>query len=224
MLASVHIAEVGALRAPATLLRPPRPQTTPGLVYADVLLGARLTPRLTPRPDPGQVALFAVWRDAVDLDRFLAGDPLAARLAPGRALRLEPVRASGAWTGLPPLGAAERPVRGDEPVAVLTYGRLKLHRTGAFLRASARAEADAIGHPGLVSAVGLARPPRLVSTFSLWSTADAMHDFARRRSGHTAALRAVAERDFHSESIFLRFRPYAPTGDWGLGLAPAAGG
>jgi hypothetical protein len=48
-----------------------------------------------------------------------------------------------------------------------------------------------------------------------------MNDFARRRAGHTAALRAVAERDFHRESTFLRFRPYAPTGDWGLGPAGA---
>ncbi|HEU0316645.1 MAG TPA: hypothetical protein VFR49_04905, partial [Solirubrobacteraceae bacterium] len=183
--------------------------------YADLLLAARLTPRFAPRPDPGQVALFAVWQDEVALDRFLDADPLAARLAPGRALRLEPLRASGAWTGLPPLVGAGRALAGDEPVAVLTYGRLKLHRGVAFLRASARAEADAIEHPGLVDAVGLARLPRLVSTFSLWSTTAAMDDFARRRSGHTAALRAVAERDFHRESIFLRFRPYAPTGDWG---------
>ena len=86
---------------------------------------------------------------------------------------------------------------------------------GAFLRASARAEAEAVADPGLAFGTGLARPPRLVSTFSLWRTARAMRDFAYRGAGHTAALDAVARRDFHSESTFLRFAPYAATGDWG---------
>lgn len=41
-----------------------------------------------------------------------------------------------------------------------------------------------------------------------------MSDYARGGAGHTAALRQTAERDFHHESIFIRFRPYATQGDW----------
>jgi hypothetical protein len=121
------------------------------------------------------------------------------------------------------LAGAERPVADGEPVAVLTYGRLKLHRAAAFLRASACAEADAIADPALVSGTGLTRPPRLVSTFSLWRSASAMRDFAHRGTGHAAARRA-ARRDFHHESIFIRFRPYAATGDWSADVAAGAGG
>jgi hypothetical protein len=205
---------VGALR------RTPRAATTPGLAYADVLLAARLGPGLRPRPRPGTVALFAVWHDDPALDRFLAEHALAGLLAGGRALRLQPLRASGAWRGLPELVASERAVGDDEPVAVLTYGRLKPSRAVAFLRASARAEADVVADPALLCGTGLTRPPRLVSTFSVWSSARAMGDFAYRSTGHTGALHAVAERDFHSESTFLRFRPYAATGDWGA--VPAA--
>lgn len=215
MLASLHLADVGPWRAPAVLGRTPRPARTPGLVYADVLSAARLGGGVLPRPQPGRVALFAVWSDDAALDRFLADDPLAATLAAGRCLRLEPLRTSGSWSGLPALVDAERPVADDEPVAVLTYGRLKLHRSVPFLRASARAEADVVADPALISGTGLTRPPRLVSTFSLWRSASAMRDFAYRGPGHTGALHAVALRDFHHESIFLRFRPYGATGDWG---------
>lgn len=214
MIASMHIADVGAGRAPALLRRAPRVGATPGLVYADLLLAARLSAAFLPRLHPGRVALFAVWRDDEALDGFLADDPLARAFVAGRAVRLRPLRVSGSWTGLPDLIDAERSAAPDGPVAVLTYGRLKLHRATAFLRTSARAEADAVGHPGMLSATGLARPPRLVSTFSLWSSVAAMDDYAHHGAGHAGALRANAERDFHHESIFIRLRPYAIAGDW----------
>ncbi len=215
MIASIHIADVGPARAMSALWRTPRPGTTHGLVYADVLLAARLGGAVLPRPLPGTVALFAVWQDDDALDRFAAVEPLAGLLAGGRAMRLAPLRASGAWSGLAQLAASERAVDDGEPVAVLTYGRLKPRRVTAFLRASARAEAEVVADPGLAFGTGLARPPRLVSTFSLWHSARAMRDFAYRGAGHTGALAAVARRDFHTESTFLRFRPYAATGDWG---------
>lgn len=219
MIASIHIADVGAARAARALRRTPRAATTPGLAYADVLLAARLGGGILPRPHPGRVALFAVWHDDEALDRFLAEEPLAALLSTGHAVRLAPLRASGDWSGLPALAATERPVRDDEPVAVITYGRLKPRRAAAFLRTSARAEAAVAADPALAYGTGLARPPRLVSTFSLWHTAGAMRDFAYRGAGHTGTLAAAARRDFHSESTFLRFRPYAATGDWGHGAA-----
>lgn len=125
------------------------------------------------------------------------------------------MRRSGNWRGLPELAAQEQPIADDEPVAVLTYGRLKPQRTLAFLRASARAEADAVADEAMVFGTGLTRPPRLVSTFSLWRSAAAMRAFAYRGSGHTGALAAVAQRDFHRESVFLRLRPYGATGAWG---------
>jgi hypothetical protein len=216
----MHVADVGLMRAPGLLARPPHPDRTPGLVYADMLAAAKLGPAILPRPRPGRVALFAVWRDDAALDRFLVADRISAALAPGSSVRLRPLRVSGAWTGLPSLvetGRSAADDEDDEPVAVLTYGRLKLHRLAPFLAASARAEADVVEHPALVSGTGLTRLPRLVSTFSLWRSAAAMRDYAHHGAGHTAALRAVAKRDFHHESIFIRFRPYAATGEWTAG-------
>lgn len=215
----MHVADVGVLRAAALLRHTPRPNGVDGLAYADLLVAAGLGAGVLPRPRPGRAALFAVWRDDDALDRFLAEDPVADALAGGWGVRLLPLRVSGSWSGLPDLLDGERTVADDEPVAVLTYGRLKLHRTSAFLRASARAEADAVVDPALVSGTGLTRPPRLVGTFSLWRSTRAMRDFAYRGAGHSGALQAVAERDFHRESVFIRFLPYDGTGAWAA--APA---
>jgi hypothetical protein len=81
-----------------------------------------------------------------------------------------------------------------------------------------------------LAGIGLARPPRLVATFSLWRSAAAMRGYATAAEGpHAAAMQADRERSFHHESAFVRFRPYASTGNWGggdplAGLVPAAVG
>src|SRR5262249_39737682 len=69
----------------------------------------------------------------------------------------------------------------------------------------------------------LARPPRLVSTFSLWRSAAEMRAFAATADGpHQAAVRADRARPFHHDSAFVRFRPYASRGSWGGRDPPAA--
>lgn len=224
MLVSVSLADVGARRVPGVLRSGPEPAQTPGLVYADSLVGADLGGSLLPRPRPGRAGLLAVWEDEAALDAWAAGARLAQRLAPGWTLRMQPVRASGAWSGMGPLLDTELPVADDEPVAVLTYGRLRKTRLLPFLRASATAEGEAVANPAVVASTALARPPHIVSTFSLWRSAAEMREYAYRGEGHTSALRAVRESDFHHESIFVRFRITGGTGRWdGIDLSAYAG-
>jgi uncharacterized membrane-anchored protein len=180
-----------------------------------VLLTAALGGGARPRLHAGRVALFAIWQDDAAVSAFLDEDPLGLAPDAVRSVRLQPLRASGHVASIPTLVDGEHPLPHDEPVAVLTYGRLKPHRALALLRTSARAESSAIARPELISGTGLARPPRVVATFTLWRSAAGMRDFAYAGAGHADALAATRRRDFHRESVFLRFRPYAATGDWG---------
>lgn len=68
MIASVHVADVGARRALRILARPPRPSSTPGL-RADVGLTAPLSASVLPSPDVGRVGLVAFWDEEDALDR-----------------------------------------------------------------------------------------------------------------------------------------------------------
>jgi hypothetical protein len=214
MIASLHLADLSPRDAAGALREQPRPGRTAGLHYADLLVAAALGPSLLPKPAPGRFGLLAIWDDDAALDAFAAGHPLARRLAGGWHARLEPLRATGAWTGMPALVAAEQPVDDDEPVAVLTYGRLRPRAALPFLRSSARAEGRALADPALLAGTGLARPPRTVATFSLWRSATEMRDYAYRHGEHVDAMRAMREHRFHSESLFARFRPYASRGAW----------
>ncbi len=223
MIVSVHIASLGPRAALDALRQPPRPGDVPGLSYAEATVTAPLGEGLLPRPRLNPIGLIAAWDDDGALDEFSRGHPLGKALAGGWMTRLEPLRVSGAWAGMPGLPAREIPVADDEPVAVLTLGRLRLRRLVPFLRSGAPAESEVAAEPALLASTGLARPPHLVSTFSLWRDAAAMRDYAYRKQGaHQAAVRSDRARPFHHESAFVRFRPYASRGSWN-GRDPLAG-
>jgi hypothetical protein len=216
VIVSVHIVDAGLAQMPTALRRKPLPETVPGLLYAETTVtapqggGGRL-PLF-----PGRFGLIAAWGEDGALDDFLRSDhPLAGQLVAGWHTRLEPLRVSGAWPAIPGLPRRQLPVADDEPVAVLTLGRPRLSRLRPFLRSAGAAEAEVVDAPGRLASIGLARPPRLVSTFSLWRSAAEMRDYSYRDGGtHMAAVKADRERPFHHESAFIRFRPYASAGSW----------
>ena len=60
--------------------------------------------------------------------------------------------------------------------------------------------------PGLLTALGIGEAPiGLQGTFSLWSSADALRDFAHRDPAHTDVIRRTAEEGWYSEELFARF-------------------
>jgi hypothetical protein len=216
LVVSIHLAELRTpLGALAALRGRPDPAETPGLRYAETTITATLGGSVLPAPQPRRAGMIAAWDEDAALERFLREDPLAERFAGGWHVRLEPLRVSGAWPEMPGLPEHELPIDDEEPVAVLTLGRLRLTRLVPFLRTGAPAESEAATAPELLAATGLARPPHLVSTFSLWRSAAAMRDYAyRERGAHRAAVRSDRERAFHHRSAFIRFRPYLSQGSW----------
>jgi hypothetical protein len=216
MVVSVHLADVGWRSAPGIIRRNLDPSEIPGLRYAATTGAAPLSDSLLPSPQPGRVGLVAAWEDDSALDRFSATHPLAEHLAGGWQVRMQPLHVYGAWSGLAGLPEREVSIDDDAPVAVLTLGQLRFRRIRPFLRASARAEAEAVADPGILVSTGLARPPRMVATFSLWRSVAAMREYARGRhaGAHPAATKEHRAKSFHHESAFIRFRPYASQGTW----------
>ncbi|UGS35429.1 hypothetical protein [Capillimicrobium parvum] len=211
MLLTVHLVPAGAPQALRRLRRRPAPRD--GLIWSETTLIAPLPAGGPPRVDGN--GLIAAWRDGEALDAFLADDPLAGWLATGWSVRLEPLRAYGGLPELPGLGRPEREADPREPVAVLTFGRTKLHRLVPFLRASAAAERQARRDPAVLLSTAITRPPRTVATFSVWRTAEEMRAYATQAgAAHAEAMRRNAERPFHRDQLFARFRPSAVEGSF----------
>jgi len=214
MLASVHVADVGVKRAIAVVRKPPKPDAVPGLRNAEVALAAPLGRGRMPRPDPRRLGLIALWDDDAALDEFLATNPIAAVFAHGWRVRLQPLRAHGAWPGLDADLPKPRSITSDGPTAVLTLGRMRWKRAIPFFRASMKAERAVRDAPGLIWASGFRRPP-FVATCSLWETPEATVAYAYGAQGapHPRAIAQGNAKPFHHRQAFIRFRPYASEGE-----------
>jgi heme-degrading monooxygenase HmoA len=206
MIATVQLADVGAIGAMRAVLRRPKPDATPGLRSADVALFAPLA--LAGPPPLGRAGLIAVWDDEDAFERFLADDPIAQRFAGGFQARLRPLRAHGSWPGLPPDVPASRSVPHAGPVVVLTLGRLRISQAIRFLRTSRPAERAAVADDGMLWGSAAVRPP-FVATVSLWRDDEATKAYAygRERPAHSNAIREQQRKDFHRTSAFVRFAP-----------------
>jgi hypothetical protein len=223
MVISIHLAALGPLAAVRCLRGTPQAGLVPGLRFAETAIAAPLGAEMLPRPSLGEVGLIAAWANDTALDAFLATHPVARLFEGGYQVRLSPLRVVGSWPELGELELGEDPTAGGGPVAGLTLGRLKLHRAVPFLRASSRAEAASVMNPAMLLSTGLARPPRLVATFSIWRDLPALRDFAAGAGGgHAAAVQAHDANPFHSASAFIRFRPYAEFGQWDRRGSPAS--
>jgi hypothetical protein len=216
MIVSVHLADVGKPAALGLLRTKLDPAAIDGLRYAETTIAAPLSGGLLPRVNLGRAGLIAAWDEDRALDGFLENHPLADRLRHGWHVRLRPTRLFGSWSKLAGLLGEEEPMDEEEPTVVLTLGRLRLSQAGRFVRAGAAAQGHALRQPALLAATGLARPPSLVATFSVWRNTAGMRAYVEGHSGdaHAAAMRANAAKGFHHESAFVRFRPYAAQGEW----------
>lgn len=215
MIVTVLIAKVPLTEGFRVLRRRPPVKAIPGLRFVETVFAAPLGGGLLPAPTPRTVAMIAAWDGDEHFDAFLDASSHAYPFRTGWQVRMEPLRVFGEWPGLPGLPEKELPVDDEEPVVVLTLGRLMPWRLLPFLRTALPAEDEALAEPGLLASTGFGRLPRLVSTFSVWRSAEEMRDYAYRREGsHRAAVARDKAHPFHRHSAFIRFRPYASTGSW----------
>lgn len=228
-----HLAQLPPSVTVRALTRPPSSRSVPGLDHAESLALMRLgAPTVSPdRMQLRRLAVFAQWRDEAAVDRFLAEDALGRHLAQGWHVRLEFLRrwsTLAALPGLPPrAGAWDQ----DEPVVAVTLARMRLAQVPRFLRWGKPVERLVRDHPATTLALAAFRPPRTISTFSVWRTVREMEEMVRGHSAvsdperHVAAMAERQRRDFHHEFATYRFRPLSEHGAWEgrTGIVPQGG-
>jgi hypothetical protein len=229
---SFHLAEVPRLVGARALVRPPT-SSTAGLDHIECLSLMRLGAPVT-SPDRLQLtrlAVFAQWQDEEALTQFLARDGLGRVLAHGWHVRLEFMRRWSSIAALPGLPVRAGTWEQDEPVVAVTLARMRLPEVPRFLRHGRPVERLVRDHPGVTLAVAGLRPPRTISTFSVWHSVQQMVEMVHGRSDvpdpdrHAAAMRQRKRRDFHHEFATYRFRPLSEHGHWEgrTGIVPDTG-
>jgi hypothetical protein len=97
---------------------------------------------------------------------------------------------------------------------------LKLPQIPRFIHWGKPVETLVRDHPGATLALAAFRPPRTVSTFSVWRSQREMVEMVRGQGAvpgagrHAAAMVERRRKDFHHEFTTLRFRPLSEHGAW----------
>jgi hypothetical protein len=219
---SFHLVKTTLARSAKALLRPPSAAGVPGLERAECMTVMALgSPILSPaRMQWRNLAVFASWASERALNAFLADSELGRTLATGWHVRLEFLRRWGRvseFDDLPPSVADLEP---ETPVVAVTLARLQLPQIPLFIRWGKPVEELVRDHPGTTLALAAMRPPRTVSTFSVWRSQREMTDMVRGHDSvpdaqrHAAAMVERKRKDFHHEFTTLRFRALAEHGVW----------
>jgi hypothetical protein len=153
--------------------------------------------------DPTRWGMLTAWSTT-------RGDSPVARDWDGLATEswrvdLRPLASRGSWSGRQPFGSPA-PTRHAGPVAAITHARLRLRTAPAFWRAVPPVSGVLHRSPGLLAAIGIGEAPvGLQGTFSLWSSADALREFAHGEAAHTDVVRRTSEERWYAEELFARF-------------------
>jgi hypothetical protein len=220
---SFHLAKTTIATTATALLRPPTTSRLTGLrrmeCMAVMALGSPIVS--SARFQVRNLAVFASWDDEHAIDRFLIDDSLGRTLATGWHVRMEFLRRWGRVSGFDDVPENAGHEDAAAPVVAVTLARLKLPEVPRFIRWGRPVEELVRDHPATTLALAAMRPPRTVSTFSVWRSLRAMSDMVRGRDSvpgahrHAAAMVERNRRDFHHQFTTLRFRPLAELGSWG---------
>jgi hypothetical protein len=167
------------------------------------------------KPSSTHQGVFCVFDAEEHADAFLKSGIVKGYRDRAREFftaKLQAYSAKGSWSGSTIAVDATEPQSG--PIAALTRASIKPFKAAQFWKRSPPAEESLAKAKGCLLAVGLGEAPIFrQATFSIWENLDAMNAYART-GAHMEAIKASLSGEHFSESMFVRFKPIAPTGVW----------
>jgi len=132
---------------------------------------------------------------------------------------LAPLSSHGLWAKKNPFDFASPQRNPDAKIAAITRARIRWHKNFIFWNATPPVVADLHQSPGLIAAIGIGEAPiGLQGTFSLWSSASSLRDFAYKGAAHQRAIKQTSEIGWYSEELFSRFEVLEIRGSINNGL------
>ncbi|MEM1216103.1 MAG: hypothetical protein AAGJ82_10480 [Bacteroidota bacterium] len=189
----------------------------PGLKLVK-MLGSGAGNGFSIRPNLGVYALLQQWETAADAQRYFAENAwwqrVRQRTEEQCTFYLRTAVVHGQWGGQQPFTPT---VAYDvqAPVAVITRATIKTRHLLGFWRYVPRVSAHVKDRPGQLLSIGVGEWPLFMqATFSIWTSSQAMMDYAYQQPFHREVVQKTRELGWYKEELFARFLPYASEGTW----------
>ncbi|MEL6607306.1 MAG: spheroidene monooxygenase [Pseudomonadota bacterium] len=182
------------------------------------LCGSGTGEGFTPVPNTAVYAILCTWPDRDTAHARIEEQALfhryRRRATESWTVFLTPTSARGNWAGDTPFQPGED-TGIDGPLAALTRATIKpsvLTRFWGQVPDISRVIGD---DPNVAFKIGIGEVPWLHQvTFSIWPSAQAMANFARKDGPHARAIKAVRAGNWFREELYARFAVTGEHGSW----------
>jgi hypothetical protein len=160
------------------------------------------------RPSFDRQAMFMVFADEQSAQNALHKSSLLQQYKDCASeffsVLLDPYAVKGSWSNQFLIPTVPTPAA-EAPIAALTRASIRSSQLVSFWRDAAPAHQDIALAKGCQLAAGVGELPVVrQATFTLWDNLDAMNNYARR-GAHMTAIAHSAQRNYFTESMFVRF-------------------
>lgn len=166
-------------------------------------------------PDLSLYALLICWNCKSRADEFWDSDyykDFLTHTQEGWTILMMATHSKGRWSGINPFHPFQVPVQ-SSPVIVLTRATITIRKLPEFWKDVPKVSREANNSNGMLFSKGLGEfPVYKQATFSLWSSQDAMVEYAYSRGYHPQVTQKTRTRGWYKEELFARFVPLYTTG------------
>jgi len=166
------------------------------------------------KPNLSRYALLIVWNSEKQAASVLDSaiyKHILPRSAEQYTIFLKPISSKGSWSGFSDWQPS-LPDNDNRLIVAITRATIKPKFLYGFWKMTPKVKRDHEKTNGLILTQGLSEKPILEQcTFSIWSSKEAMEEFAYR-SFHSEAVFATRKADGFSEEMFTRLQPIGTYG------------
>ena len=168
------------------------------------------------KPDFSTFGFLAVFKSEELAKEFLGTDVVkeyTQTTVSYSHVLMRTVKSHGEWSKLKPF---ESSVEYDKtkPLAVITRATIKPKLAYQFWKNVPAVSKSMDKYDELIFSKGIGEFPLLMqATFSLWSSAEAMMNYAYKNPRHAEMVKKTRELNWYSEELFARFQPFYQEGN-----------
>ncbi|MHB0756412.1 hypothetical protein [Polaribacter sp. M15] len=126
---------------------------------------------------------------------------------------MKTIKSHGEWSKQNPFKSSTAMDK-NKPLAVITRATIKPKLAHKFWKYVPSVSKSMDNYKELVYSKGIGEFPLLMqATFSIWSSAEAMINYAYQNPKHAEMVKKTRELQWYSEELFARFEPYKVEGN-----------